>query len=282
LIPFDAIGALAQVQEPTAAMGFIDRLARTPLSQVVIFVAVCTLIRLALVPKLFRTPKHLRSGGYTGAKILNEVCDALIYAGVFVFLIIRPFGVQTFFIPSGSMLETLQLRDYIVANKLIYRYSEPQVGDIVVFRPPPEALRPGQGETDFIKRCIGVPGQVVEIRGGRLYRDGEPVNEPYLREPPEWDFKLVEVDGELWPVNSVAGFYAPDKVVPRFQVHDPFKQDRLMDSPPARIPEGYFLMAGDNRNFSLDSRGWGLVPRRQIIGRSEFIWFPLGRWGVTR
>lgn len=273
---------LHDVQEPIVSMGLIDKIARTPLSQIVIFVAVCTVIRLALVPKLFNTPKHLRSGAYTAAHIGNEICDALIYAGVFVFLIIRPFGVQTFFIPSESMLDTLKVKDYIVANKLIYRYTEPKVGDIVVFRPPVEALKPGQGETDFIKRCIGVPGQTIEVKAGKVYRDGVPVDEPYLREAPYWDYKMVEVDGVYWPVSSEAGFYSPRFVVPKFQVTDPTMQDKLMDAPAAKIPPGYFLMMGDNRNFSSDGRAWGLVPRRQIIGRSEFIWLPISRWRSTR
>src|SRR5262249_3941137 len=105
--------------------------------------------------------------------------DAIIYAGVFVFMLIRPFLLQAFLIPSGSMIPTLLENDFIVANKTIYRYSDPQRGDIVVFRPPAFAALPDQLDSnhepkvDFIKRCTGIPGDLIEIHDGNLYRDGK-------------------------------------------------------------------------------------------------------------
>jgi signal peptidase I len=293
---------IAQMGEPNKFADFIDKLARTPLSQVVYFVAACTILRIALYPVLARSKPHQRGGGYTAARILNESLDAIVYAGVFVFLLIRPFGIQAFKIPTGSMLNTLQINDFIVANKAIYRYTDPKHGDIVVFKPPERAKQPGQGDVDFIKRCIGIPGDVVEIRDGQLYRNGVAVPEPYVfylypdntpnpRRVPEeerwqfeYDFKIVEYRGQIWPV-SIRGEAVNTHGLPtvdEFQADDEAMMQELKSLPPAKIPPGHYLFMGDNRFGSLDGRAWGLVPRSDIIGRSEFVWFPPGRWGRTR
>ena len=317
---------LAQATDSGGFREFIDSVARTPLSQIVILVSICTIIRLALYPYLKNTAAHLRSGGYSFARVINEFLDAIIYAGVFVFLLIRPFAVQAFLIPSESMIDTLLVNDFIVANKAIYRYSEPQVRDIVVFKPPVWATSKdqrdenGEVKVDFIKRCQGTAGMTVEVKGGHLYRNGQLANEPYLREPEMlFDWKLVkytgirkEWEGQYIPVilddsigagpnyniSGISKKYAvgaaPEDASspyawvnywkPRSELtaEEQTVLDELRDLPAAPIPPGYFLMCGDNRNGSFDSRGWGLVPRENIIGRSEFIWLPFNRWRRTR
>lgn len=303
---------LAQAQ-PQGLPEIIDNLARTPLSQVVLFVSILTVARILIAPTLAKTPPHLRTGGYRGLRLTNELLDAIVYAGVFVFLIIRPFGVQAFRIPSGSMWPTLYVNDFVVANKAIYRYSDPKVGDVVVFRPPMTAITEpatqldadGQIKVDFIKRCIGAPGDVVELRDNVLYRNGKLAADPtkhfsdhpmdgasFKEVPPESvpkaSFKLVEYKGQVIPLNYTpdeanAAFQGVDnayQVSPKFVV--PFEDQRkLINAPAAKIPDGYYLMMGDNRDNSFDGRGWGLVPRESIIGRSEFIWLPLTRLGRT-
>ncbi len=328
----------------------IDTLARTPLSQIVIFVAVCTIIRLALYGYLRNTAPHRRHGIYAVGKVTNEAMDAIVYAGVFVFMLIRPFAVQAFLIPSGSMEQTLWVNDFIVANKAIYRYTDPKVGDIIVFRPPQRALHSWQHDMDFIKRCQGVPGDVVEVRRGKLWRNGRPIDEPYLTDSPDkggdqssangnaiasgpdtkmdLDWKLVlykgsarpELKGLYIPVqmkrSSDGGEPDPNELYANYDIEgacrdfamgvspdadqglsyvnrwkpvsdlDPHRdldyEKELKDSPPAAVPKGFVLMMGDNRNHSYDGRAWGLVPREDVIGRSEFIWLPWRRWGITR
>lgn len=281
----------------------IDRLARTPISQIVLFAVVATLLRVGLHLYTRGVPQHLRSGGFAVAKFFNEALDAIIYALIFVFLVIRPFGVQAFRIPSGSMLETLQINDFIVANKAVYRYSDPKAGDIVVFKPPMRALRDPHVEQDFIKRCVGVPGDIIEVRDDVLYRNGKPVNEPHVAfleevgatgyrvlRPDERalrqriDYKLVEYQGKYWPlsiagdfVNAGIGIQLPDE----YRVDDPQLMRTLRELPAAKIPKGYYMFMGDNRYGSFDGRFWGLVPRADIIGRSEVIWLPLNRWRRT-
>lgn len=267
----------------------IDSLARTPLSKVVIFVAICTAIRLAVAPYLAKTVPHKRSGMYTFAKYVNEALDAVVYAGVFVFLLIRPFCIQAFKIPSGSMLDTLQIDDFIVANKAIYRYSEPVDGDIVVFRPPKIAAtkdqldKDGEVNVDFIKRLIGSPGDVIEIKDGTLYRNGKPVIEKYIKDKPDYDFKIVNDNGTYKPL-SISGesVNADNHTADFYRLNDFKSMDRLRKLPPAPIPKGMYLFMGDNRLNSFDGRAWGLVPREDIIGRSEFIWLPFSRWRITR
>lgn len=314
----------------------IDTLARTPLSQIVIVVAICSMVRVSLYGYLRNTVPHRRHGVYSWAKFLNEAMDAVVYAGVFVFMLIRPFAVQAFLIPSGSMLQTLYLNDFIVANKAIYRYSEPIVGDIMVFRPPQRALNTGQGEMDFIKRCIGTPGDVVRVVEGKLLRNGRKIDEPYLSDSQgngnpartgldvvmATDWKLVHYEGTAVP--SLRGQYIPVQIrrdvgagEPRCNYGDgtmichdyavgaddansgysavlawksPQNLTRtdldfeaeLEAAPPAAVPKGFVLMMGDNRNNSYDGRAWGLVPREDVIGRSEFIWLPPSRWRTTR
>jgi signal peptidase I len=281
---------LAQEQTQSASQDFIDHLARTPLSNVIIFVGICTVLRIILAPAIAKIPPFRRGTGYTALRIMNEAIDAIVYAGVFVFLIIRPFCVQAFKIPSGSMLDTLQINDYIVANKAIYRYTDPKDGDIVVFRPPVIACQPDQldadhqVDVDFIKRCIGVPGDIIEIRSGTLYRNGKAVQEPYIREKPNEDFKLVLYNGQYWPL-SMSGDKVNDNpqltAVPFQVVNDYPKMQQLLALKPAPIPKGFYLFMGDNRNNSFDGRAWGLEPRDDIIGRSEFIWMPISRWRST-
>ncbi len=284
---FDPSLLVAQSQ-PAPLLQFIDNLARTPLSQVLMFVAVCTLIRLAIFPTLTKTAPHKRFGSYKVLKFVNESTDALVYAGVIVFLVIRPFGIQTFFIPSQSMENTLMTKDFIVANKFIYRFSEPVAGDITVFRPPQRGLLEGQGQTDYIKRCVGTPGQVIEIREGRLYRDGKLVDEPYVTKGnSNFDFKLVKDGEEYVPclINPLTGDVnvGPMPIAPDYRAdEDPERAARLRNLPPVAVPPGSLLMMGDNRNESYDGRCWGLADRRNLIGKSEFIWLPLNRARQTR
>ena len=200
------LNLLAHYPQNQGIWALVDKLARTPLSQVLMFVAVCTALRVLIHPYLAKVPPEKRVGGYPVARFLNEVLDALVYAGVFVFMIIRPFGIQAFQIPSESMVPTLLNGDFIVANKAVYRYSEPDRGDIIVFRPPDRAKNEEQGEVDFIKRLIGKPGDVIVVDDGVVFRNGERLDEPYKNEPPLgqeslaiYDWKLVHYQGSYGP-----------------------------------------------------------------------------------
>ncbi|MBV6458193.1 MAG: hypothetical protein HONBIEJF_01318 [Fimbriimonadaceae bacterium] len=311
------IWTFAHAQQPSGFMGVVDTLARASLTSIFYFVLGATILRVLMHPWLKNTPRHLRSGPYVFGKFLNELLDAVIYAGIFVFFVIRPFFLQTFYIPSGSMQTTMRENDFVIVNKLIYRYTEPQRGDIIVFKPPERALMPGQKMTDYIKRLIGVPGDTIEIRNRVLYRNGKPVEESYkhytamtsrvppiyrdlttqeLAADPATDFKLVQINGEFIPVQyqgelanpqrmfgiGVADEYTIDALAQKLGKTPEDVNRELMAAKPVEIPKGWYLMMGDNRNGSFDSRGWGLIKREQIVGRSDAIWMPISRWRITR
>ncbi|MBS1721527.1 MAG: signal peptidase I [Armatimonadetes bacterium] len=291
---------------------WVDRIARAPLSKVVMVAVALTIIRAVLHPYLKNTPAHQRYGVYGIAKLVNEVCDAVVYAGVVVFMLVRPFGIQTFYIPTGSMIDTLLLNDYVVANKFIYRTRNPQRLEIVVFKPPKRALNPDQEDSDFIKRLIGLPGEVVEWKDKRLTVDGKYIPEPFVDYTfpgnpggavmPEADwgsirqanFKIIKDGDRYVPVQytddcvnmmPLGNSYEDEMATycaKEFVPTSPAQAREWKNAPPAAIPPGSYLFMGDNRNGSFDGRGWGLVPRDDIIGRSEFIWFPISRWRVTR
>ncbi|MBI3925848.1 MAG: signal peptidase I [Armatimonadetes bacterium] len=110
---------------------------------------------------------------------INENIDSIVYAGVVALLLIH-FVVRSFYIPSGSMLDTLQLYDYILVNKLSYVYGHPMRGDIAVFHPPEETY--AGDKTDLIKRVVAIEGDEIEVKDGALYLNGMRQEDPYVRE----------------------------------------------------------------------------------------------------
>ncbi len=175
--------------------------------------------------------------------VIWEYMEALIWAGA-IALIVTTFIVQAFKIPSGSMLETLQIGDHLLVNKFIYglkrpfsdeylfRGADPEVGDIIVFRYPEDP------SLDYIKRIVGTPGDVLEMRDKVLYRNGKAVDEPYVR------------------------FSQPRLIIP--------SRDHWG---PITVPEDKYFVLGDNRDDSLDSRFWGFVDRQAIRGKALVIYW---------
>jgi signal peptidase I len=153
-------------------------------------------------------------------------------------------------IPTASMEPTLhcarpatecegRFSDRVIANRLLYRFSDPDRGDIVVFDAPDTVARAGCGSGAFVKRIVGLPGETVSMEDGRLFVDGKPLREPYLHPA----YRGVATGS--WP----------------------------------RVPRDAYFVLGDNRPFSCDSRRWGVVPRGNIIGRAELTYWPPNRAG---
>ena len=188
-----------------------------------------------------------------------------IFPVLLLVIILRSFVVEPFRIPSGSMLPTLEIGDFILVNKFtyglrwpvlrgeIFSVGDPQRGDIAVFRYP---KNPKQ---DFIKRIIGVPGDVVEYRSKSFYINGRRVKRD-ARGEYEKTRQDLEVYGETLGDRRYNTLAQPDTG------HRPGRW---------RVPQGHYFVSGDNRDNSNDSRFWGFVPRENMIGRAFFIWFNL-------
>lgn len=175
----------------------------------------------------------------------REWSEALIVAVVLA-LIIRTFLFQAFKIPSGSMLDTLLIGDHLLVNKFIYgtqlpfsdqRYltlREPERGEVIVFEFPQDEGKSYFERRDFIKRVIGLPGDLIEIKAKQVYVNGQPYSLP----------QEVHKDDQIMPpVTGPRDFAGPLKV-----------------------PEDSYFVMGDNRDYSFDSRFWGFVHKSKIKG----------------
>lgn len=196
---------------------------------------------------------------------LIEWGKTLLFAAV-IFLVLRTFIVESFVISSGSMERTLLVGDFLLVNKTVFGspipftpwrvpgYGEPERGEIIVFRAD---HAPG---LDIVKRVIGVPGDTLSMRDGRLYRNGAPQEEPYVMHDP-----------------SVPDAHHPDMNWQRRYLADgaaeePYRPTRDDWGPVVVPPERYFML-GDNREHSLDSRFWGLVERQKVKGKPFFVYY---------
>ena len=162
---------------------------------------------------------------------------------------VRTYVAQMFFIPSGSMLPTLQIGDRIVVDKLSYRLHPVERGDIVVFRRPPLELA---DYADLVKRVVGLPGDTVASVDGRIMINGRFLAEPWLPDPP--------------PETLPSPLSAP------YSLNHPY-----------RVPAGEYFVMGDNRTDSEDSRYFGPIAKGLIVGKMAFkVWpLPATVWLVT-
>ena len=258
---------------PSGPLTWIETLARLPIATVVLAMAVCTVIRLIVAPMQNRP-----------ARFVNNLLDAVIYAGILVYLIIRPYVAQPFYIPSESMVPTLKVGDVVMVGKYSYRFSEPKRFDIVVFRAPDWALHQWQtpGKTDFVKRLIGLPGDIIEVKAGEgLYLNGKLLNEPYLKETPKYSMKVINgwvytleyrTFGEIQITKGGENTF-------RLTVTSDEERRMVLSTPSQPIPKGKYLMLGDNRNNSSDGHHWGLLDAKRVVGKALFVFWPLNRIG---
>ena len=181
---------------------------------------------------------------------LREYFESIVVA-VILALFIRTFVVQAFKIPTGSMEQNLLIGDHLLVNKFVFSptatgaersilpVTSIKRGDVIVFKYPEDP------ERDFIKRVIGLPGDVVEVRHKRVYIDGRPLDEPYVY--------------YLRPPSDVAS---------------PFGVGDLREQyGPVTVPPSEYFVMGDNRDNSQDSRYWGFLPRGLVKGRALVIYW---------
>ncbi len=209
---------------------------------------------------------------------IYELFKAILVAAV-IALLVRSFLFEPFNIPSGSLLPTLQIGDYLFVEKYAYGYSEysfpfgiinfkgriwgsaPKRGEIVVFRQPKEV------GIDYIKRVIGLPGDTIQMKDGRLYINGKIVERRFI------DEEYIHDDG----TSSMYKRYI--ETLPNgvnhytYEISDHSYYDNTQLY---KVPKGYYFMMGDNRDRSQDSRDMndvGFVPAQNLIGKAEFVFF---------
>lgn len=197
--------------------------------------------------------------------------------------VLRSFLVEPFKIPSGSMIPTLLVGDFILVNKFTYgirlpvinkkivEFKSPQRGDVVVFRYPPDP------SLDYIKRVVGLPGDQVIYRNKKLIINGQEVEqkkaEDYLDPArlyytPRFSEALGKVQHSILVDPEAPGFVQP---IVRFPHSDNCHYNS--EGVSCRVPDGHYFVMGDNRDNSQDSRFWGFVPDQNLVGKAFFIWF---------
>lgn len=124
-------------------------------------------------------------------EFLKETVSIVVIAFILA-MILRTFVIEGRIIPSGSMLPTLQLQDRVMVNKFIYRFKEPKRGDVIVFAPP-DVLN---SKDDYIKRVIGLPGDKIEVKDGKVFVNDKALVEPYIAEPPNYPYGPVVVPAD--------------------------------------------------------------------------------------
>ncbi len=210
-----------------------------------------------------REPREMPKG------VFRDYFETIVICVIFV-VFARAFVFQQSKIPTGSMIPSLLIGDYIMVNKFIYSPTrgpiesallptrEIQRGDIIVFKYPEEP------EVDYIKRVVGLPGEFIEVRNKTVHINGVPLDEPYKIHqtdlPPDQWTKVTE--GEM--------LFAASENTPRQWMG---RRSKSFDFEQTLIPEGHYFCMGDNRDNSKDSRTWGPVPRENVKGKAFIIWW---------
>ncbi len=179
--------------------------------------------------------------------VLRDWVESIIIAFLLA-MVIRTFVVQAFKIPTGSMRMTLQEGDLILVNKFIYgakvpffnfylpAVREPKRGDVMVF------VYPEDKKKDFIKRLVGLPGETVEIKGGSIYINDKPADDPIFK-----------------------------------QIYYYNRGDFAAEGQKIMVPKDSYFVLGDNSVSSKDSRYWGFVPKNNLLGQAMVIYWPIHR-----
>jgi len=231
-----------------------------------------------------------KSGGW------GETVRTVVYA-VLIAVAVRTFAIEPFNIPSGSMIPTLLVGDYLFVSKYSYGYSKhsfpfslgffsgrimgqtPERGDVAVFKYPGDQGQ-GMNRTDYIKRIVGLPGDRIQVINGVLHINGKPV-------------ERTRIDAKVPGDGSFRSGTLYEEVLPNGRRHEILESSDIGlsdNTPEFLVPAGNFFMMGDNRDDSLDSRtklqvrnltgaivprdelGW-YVPAENLVGRAEFIFF---------
>jgi signal peptidase I len=272
-----------------------EKFAGLSLPTVLTFILALTAVRIVcrLIPTRF-------------TRFLVDLIEPFILTLGVVYLVVRPFLYQPFFIPSGSMHPTLLENDRILVNKWAYRLQKPAFGDVIVFRAAPEVAA---DEHEYIKRLIGLPGDVIEVREGFVRVETPLENIQYwhsdvraLLTPQTPSEEGVEAEEPPLHLTTTAIWFGgksfsseefaqvcgkpgarvtiePGQVIRNGQI---LTETYVAEDPrylcgPLRVPENTYFVLGDNRNNSEDSHEWGVFQSNRVVGRADYVFWPFSR-----
>lgn len=214
---------------------------------------------------------------------------ASFFPVILIVFVLRSFLFEPFKIPSGSMIPTLLVGDFILVNKFTYGIrlpvinkkiidiGSPQRGDVMVFRYPEDP------SLDYIKRVVGLPGDTVAYQNKRLTINGQPVEATRMADylHPE---RLYYSEQFLARMGAVEHRYLNDGDAPAFipdATRFPYRENCTYNAAGVicKVPAGHYFLMGDNRDNSRDSRVWGFVPDENIVGKAFFVWLNFGDLG---
>ncbi|OGY30072.1 MAG: signal peptidase I [Candidatus Woykebacteria bacterium RIFCSPHIGHO2_12_FULL_45_10] len=181
--------------------------------------------------------------------VFVDIIETIVVAAA-IFVIVYLFLLQPHQVKGGSMEPNYHDGEYILTDKVSYRFSQPKRGDIIIFKSPTNT------DLDFIKRIIALPGEEIEVKEGKItifndqYKDGFVLEEHYNTNKPT----TVEKDGQGYLIEGVK----------------------------KKVNAGSYIVFGDNRSQSFDSRSWGEVPKGNIIGKAWLRYWPLNRFGFVK
>lgn len=209
-----------------------------------------------------------------------ENIKTIVYAGL-IALVVRTLAFEPFNIPSGSMIPTLQIGDYLFVSKFAYGYSHfslpfapdifsgrifgslPQRGDVIVFRYPRDT------SVDYIKRVVGLPGDTVQVTDGQLYINGKEVPRKSVG-----DYTTTDEGFPLVQREYVESLPSSDHGRPvRHDILKSTDKGYANNTPVFKVPPNELFVMGDNRDNSADSRFWGYVPMVNVVGKADLIFF---------
>ena len=233
-------------------------------------------------PTTQTSPKNVvataRAGGAPAPRSWKPVWDNVksLLGAVLIFLVIRTFFIEAYRIPSGSMVPTLLVGDWLFVNKLVYGphipftditlpgYGEPTRGDVVVFKSPTQIDQPWDPNPTLVKRLMGLPGDTIYMRDDLLFVNGMERRQGHgTADNPKGDPNAYNALFEWQHAYELKGSRFPD----------PPARPTVGNWGPLVIPDRHYFMLGDSRHDSKDGRFWGLVPRQNFRARPLFVYY---------
>lgn len=231
-------------------------------------------------PEIQNKPKKKKS-------TFREYAEAIITA-ILIALFIRSFGIEAFKIPSSSMVPTLMIGDHIFVNKFVYglripltkirffEFRKPKRGDVVVF------IYPEDEHKDFIKRVIGLPGDVVNVQGEDLFVNGQRIPKEPVKVTNSDNGKelIVSDNGNIEAIpffRTWRRFNFFEEELGEEDVIIQYEKNTYHKNGEFKVPENHLFVMGDNRDNSSDSREWGFVPLENVKGKAMFVWLSLNK-----